>query len=379
MQTSKFNQELSRCLSCRLKPCEKACPLGVSPCDFISASKTGNFKTAATQIAARNPLPQTCGLICPENFCQKACIRAKIDKAIEIPCLQAAIMKKGDYPKLDLPLPINKKAAVIGGGPAGLGAMFELLLSGWHVDIYEKSSTLGGAIRLIPRHRLPKTVLNYEIKRLTENERTHVYLNKKISDFNALKSQYDGIILALGETSLRLLNIKGEEWSIPYTEYLCHPDNFKGKKIAISGGGEVALDCAITAKKKGCEHVEMFVRRRQADMRIQSTDFEKLKKNGIIVRDLSSVSSIIKTGKTLTLDIIKNHINADGKAEATNTHTILKGYDILIQALGSYFPPKEIPQGFILAGDMTGSCGTVVQALASGRSAAKKLINGENK
>lgn len=123
---AKLSREFNRCLGCRAKPCEKACPLGVSPHDFIAAAKTGDFAAAAAAIAARNPLPQTCGLVCPDRFCQKACIRGRIDTPIEIPCLQAAVMQKGGLPALEL-LPtahtaagVPYRAAVIGGGPAGL-------------------------------------------------------------------------------------------------------------------------------------------------------------------------------------------------------------------------------------------------------------------
>lgn len=152
MDIEKIKQELTRCLGCKVMPCAKACPLGVSPHDFIAAAKTGGYKEAAALIAAKNPLPQTCGLVCPDMFCQKACIRNRIDSAVEIPCMQAEMMKKGGLPELILPEPNGKKAAVIGSGPAGLGAVFELITHGWHVDLYEKSKTLGGAVRLIPEY-----------------------------------------------------------------------------------------------------------------------------------------------------------------------------------------------------------------------------------
>ena len=378
MQINQFNQELTRCLGCKTKPCEKACPLGVSPHDFIAVSKQGDFGAAANIIAKKNPLPQTCGLICPEIFCQKACIRAKIDSAIEIPCLQAKIMERGGYPTIELPQPIGKKAAIIGGGAAGLGALNELLLAGWHIDIFEKNSVLGGAARLIPEHRLPKSVLDFEIKRLVENDRVTLFLNTEIKDFDALKEKYDGVILALGEPKLRTLNIKGEEHCIPYTEYLAHSKDYMGQKIAVSGGGEVALDCAITAKRNGCEHVEMFVRRRREDMRISPLSRQEIAKHDIIISDLTSITAISRQNDTLSFEIIKNRINQMGKAEpCIGTNETRSGYNILIQALGAYYPKDELPPNQIIAGDMTGQGGMIVQALSSGKEAALKLINGE--
>jgi len=378
MTNEELKKELSRCLGCKLKPCEKACPLGVSPHDFIAAAKENNFHEAAALIAHKNPLPQTCGLVCPDRFCQKSCIRARMDSAIAIPCLQADIMKRGGYPEINIPPSINKKAAVIGGGPAGLGATYELLINGWQIDIYEQSSALGGAARLIPEYRLPKSVLDFEIARITENDRVCVKLNTKITDFESLKQEYDGIILTLGETMHRTLGIKGEEYCIAYDEYLRNPDLYKGSKIAISGGGEVALDCAITAKQCGCECVEMFVRRRREDMRIMARDQLELERHGIIVRDLCSITNIENNQSTYNLCTIKNKISPAGKAEPCNgTEQTLNSYDILIQALGSYYPKENIPEGFIIAGNMNGTGKTIVEALSSGRVAARRLLNGE--
>lgn len=377
MDIEKIKQELTRCLGCKVMPCAKACPLGVSPHDFIAAAKTGGYKEAAALIAAKNPLPQTCGLVCPDMFCQKACIRNRIDSAVEIPCMQAEMMKKGGLPELILPEPNGKKAAVIGSGPAGLGAVFELITHGWLVDLYEKSKTLGGAVRLIPEYRLPKSVLNTEISRLTENDRVTVHLNSEITDFNALKQQYDGIILAMGEPLPHSLGIKGEEHCISYKDYLSAPQNYIYPKICVCGGGEVALDCALTAASQNAE-VEMFVRRRREDMRIMARDQKELDEKGITVRALTSITEINKTGNACSLTAVTNEITPEGKAiRCEGTECTLEGYDLVIQALGSYFPKENIPAGFILAGDMTGETGTVVQALASGKAAARKLISPE--
>lgn len=377
MDIETIKQELSRCLGCKVMPCAKACPLGVSPHDFIAAAKSGNYQDAAALIAAKNPLPQTCGLVCPDMFCQKACIRSRIDSAVEIPCMQAEIMKKGGLPPLNLPPLKEKKAAVIGAGPAGLGAVFELITNGLLVDLYEKSNTLGGAARLIPEYRLPKNILDAEIARLTENNRVTVHLNTEITDFENLKQQYDGVILALGEPNLRTLGITGEEHCISYKEFLQAPARYTARKIAVCGGGEVALDCALTAAGQNAE-VEMFVRRRREDMRIMKRDHKELDEKGITIRALTSITEINKKDSVCCLTTITNKINAEGKAvRCSGTECTLDGYDLVVQALGSYFPKENIPEGFIIAGDMTGQTGTVVQALASGRAAARKLITPE--
>ncbi len=377
MDIEQLKQKLSHCLGCKVMPCAKACPLGISPHDFIAAAKSGNYAQAAMAIATQNPLPQTCGLVCPDMFCQKACIRNRVDSAVEIPCLQAEIIQRGGLPPLVLPTQIGKKAAVIGGGPAGLGAVFELLLHGWQVDIYEKENSLGGAVRLIPEYRLPKSVLNAEISRLTQSDRVNVFLNTEITDFASLKKQYDGVILALGEPAQRTLSINGEEYCLSYKDFLANPRNYTAQKIAVCGGGEVALDCALTATANGAK-VEMFVRRRREDMRIMARDQKELDAKDIVVRALTSITEIKKNSNACCLTTISNELNSEGKAvHCQGTECELNGYGLVIQALGSYFPKEKLPEGFIFAGDMSGSCGTVVQALASGRTAAQKLITPE--
>lgn len=375
MTPEELQKELNRCLGCKVKPCEKACPLGVSPHDFIAFAKGGDFKSAAADIAKRNPLPQTCGLVCPDRFCQASCIRKRIDSAIEIPCLQAKIMQKGGLPELALPDSNNKRACIIGGGPAGLGALFEFLQNGWSVDIYEKENQLGGAARLIPPYRLPPEVLDAEINRLISNERVHVYLNQKITDYESMRRQYDAVVLALGEPKRRTLGAIGEEQSLDYHRYLSTPASYAYKKVAIVGGGEVALDCAVTLKKQGAEVVEMFVRRRQEDMRIMAKDFTELAQHQVVIRALSSITEIRPNGNQYDLTVINNRINEQGKAEAIQNSTYnLTGYDKVIMALGSYFPKEDLPQDIPYAGDMTGHCGTIVEAIASGRATAKQII-----
>lgn len=377
MDIEQIKKELNRCLGCKVSPCAKACPLGVSPHDFIAAAKTGKYEEAASLIAAKNPLPQTCGLVCPDMFCQKVCIRNRIDGAVAIPCMQAEILKKGGLPPLALPTPNGKKVVVIGAGPAGLGAVFELITNGYRVDLYEKSNTLGGVARLIPEYRLPQTVLDTEIARLVENDRVTVYLNTEITDFENLKSRYDGVILAMGEPNFRTLGITGEEHCLTYKEFLSAPEKHAAQKIAVSGGGEVALDCALTATALGAK-VEMFVRRKREDMRIQARDQKELDEKGVTVHALTSITAISKENNLCTLSVINNEINPEGKAiPCHGTQCELKGYDFVIQALGAYFPKEHLPSGFILAGDMTGLSGTVVQALASGKAAARQLISAE--
>ena len=371
-----IKKELSRCIGCKVTPCAKACPLGVSPHDFIAFAKNGDLVTSAQIIREKNPLAQTCGLVCPDKFCQKNCIRAKIDKAIEIPCLQAHITNEITNTPLTLPPFNGKKVAIIGGGPAGLGALWEFIKNGWHVTLFEEKPYLGGATRLIPTYRLPKEVLDKEINNLINNELVTVKLNTKITDFQELKKDFESIVLAIGEPNLRKLNITGEEYCTSYKDVLSTPNNHLCDKVCVVGGGEVALDCALTLKKLGAQTVEMFVRRTQKDMRIMKRDFEELNSHNIIIRDLISITNISNQNNSYQLTTIRNQINSEGKAiPASNDLTILSGYDKVILALGSTYSKDESLTDIYMAGDMTGTCGTVVQALASGRDVAREIIS----
>lgn len=379
MDVETLKNELNRCIGCKTKPCEKACPLGVSPHDFIALAKTGNYKDASKIIALKNPLPQTCGLVCPDTFCQKACIRGRIDKPIEIPCLQAQMIKLGGLEKLELPAKNGKKIAVVGGGPAGIGATFELIINGYEVTIFEKSDKLGGVARLIPEYRLPKEILDNEIARIVDNERVTVKLNTEIADFSVLKTEFDDVILALGEPVECKLNVAGDDVCVSYKEILgdCNSNlaDLSLNKIAVVGGGEVALDCALSLKKQNPNLiVEMFVRRRKEDMRIMKKDHLELEAHNVIIRDLTSIIEIKNNNNVLDFVAIKNEINEEGKARSiAGSEFNLLGYSQVITALGSYFP-KENKVEFLCAGDMAGNCGTVVQAIASGMKVARSIM-----
>jgi NADPH-dependent glutamate synthase beta subunit-like oxidoreductase len=414
MDIETLKTELNRCIGCKPRPCEKACPLGVSPHDFIAVAKNEGYQESAKLIAKKNPLPQTCGLVCPDCFCQKACIRGRMDSPIKIPCLQARMIQLGGLPELELPEPNGKKVAVIGGGPAGIGATYELISNGYNVTIYEKADKLGGVARLIPEYRLPKSVLDEEIARITQNDRVTVKLNTEITDFSSLKQEYDDVILALGEPLEYKLNVPGDEACISYKDVLkteresiatdginCHAmsdatsevykkaymsecrrsydGNLAHPHIIIVGGGEVALDCALSLKKQNPNAtVEMFVRRRREDMRIMKRDHIELDEHNIIIRDLTSIVEIKEENNLYNIIAIHNEINEEGKARAIKGSEFpLQGYTHIITALGSYFPKDKDTNDCHCAGDMTGNCGTVVQAIASGIKSAKAIMEKE--
>ena len=382
LNAAQFKAECEKCLQCPAKPCEKACPANVSPHDFIAAAKKGDFKTAAELILKQNPLAETCGLICPDKFCRKACLRAHLDCAIKIPQIQAYIMKKyretvENHPS---PAPAEKtqKFAVIGAGPAGIGAAAELLKSGFSVEVFEKSANLGGTLKMIPDLRLPKEIVAREWENLARNGGLTFHFNQEIVEPKTLLEQgFAGVVVAIGENKFCKLGIEGENLALNYDEYLLNPQKYSGaENMAIVGGGAVAVDCAITAKNNGAKHTEMFVRRRLSDMRITGAERASLLENQIDITTMTRITKIKKDGEKLTAYCCKTRINSEEKLEdIPNTESARNGFDYIVLALGSYAETiPEQSEKIVFAGDCVNGSSTAVEAVASGKSAAEKLL-----
>ena len=369
--------ELEKCLQCKTKPCTQACPVKCSPCDFIALAKKGNFAEAASEIIRQNPLGEVCGLVCPDKFCIKACTRAKIDVAIKIPAIQAAIMRKSHEVSFEN-LPYNgKKIAVIGLGPAGIGAVAEALKHGFAVEAFEKEETIGGALNLIPQDRLPREVLLKEWQRISKNSRLTVRFAHKIEDYVMLSEQgFAAVIVALGEQKSRRLGIEGEQLAIDYTEYLKNPQKYVvSGHIMIIGGGAAAVDCALTAVRQGAKHTEMLVRRGLSNMRITTAERESLLKNGVDITTMTRPLKIEKSEASLVVHTCKTKFDENGKlVDEENTQIKREDIELVVTALGSERaeePSDE--QNIIYVGDFINGGSTAVQAIASGKNAVVEI------
>lgn len=167
---AQMDAEISRCEYCEDKPCQEACPVDCSPMEFIKAVKLGrpsDYKRSTSLIMSKNPLGGVCGAVCPDFHCMKGCVHRTFDRAINIPELQATIVQEakdlGLMPEFSLAKPNGHKIAIIGAGPAGLGAAGVLVQKGYAVEIFERDEKAGGMCHLIPDHRLDKDVLNTDI------------------------------------------------------------------------------------------------------------------------------------------------------------------------------------------------------------------------
>ena len=366
--------ELDRCLNCANKPCMNACPVNCSPQEFISHAKNGDFEQAVATITRNNPMGQTCGLICPDKFCMKACTRSRIDFAVNIPKVQATILENYRNPSAEAKAirPNGRKVAVIGAGPAGLAAAAELGKQGYYVCLYEASDKIGGALNMIPDERLPYEVIAKDWSFIFNRDFITLYLTTKIGCPSDLFSQgFDGVIVATGEPNVTNLGIPGQEYAVSYMEYLHHPSKYETKgRVAVIGGGNVAADCAFTAAANGAAQVEMFVRRRLADMRISQLE---LLKREIDIMSMSSPEKIEKTADGYSLYIRKNRLTDGHWQPLANSTVELPGFSLIVTAIGSRADPKVNDERIIYAGDCKHGGSTIVEALASGRDAARLM------
>lgn len=377
-----FKAELDKCLQCPTKPCMKACPVSCSPRDFINAARQRNEKEAANLIAAQNPLGETCGLICPDKFCMRACLRQHLDAPIRIPAVQAEIMRQARLKNLLYPLPNvapnGKKIAIIGAGPAAVGALSELIKCGFAITIFEKSTTVGGALNLIPEARLPREIIAYEWQRFLSHPAVTLQQETEIIDYHTLLQQgFAAVIVAVGEQKSRTLGIEGENLALDYTQYLRNPQNFAAAgDIAIIGGGAAATDCAVTAAQLGAKQVEMFVRRRLSDMRITKHERNSLLEGQVNITTMTRITKIEKKANTLTLHTCKTQFDKDNRLiDVPQSQIVRDGFALVVLALGSTRAEEMKNDARIYyAGDFSTGSSTAVEAIASGKKIAAEIV-----
>jgi dihydropyrimidine dehydrogenase (NAD+) subunit PreT len=390
MTKAQLHTELLRCEYCEEKPCREACPVHCSPADFIMAARVGNpsdIRRSAGEIMHANPLGGVCGMVCPDTLCMAACTRKKFDGAINIPLVQATIIQLakglGGVPGFARPKLNGKKVAVVGGGPAGLGTAAALAQMGYSVEIFESRNRLGGMMGLIPHHRLDRKVLESDIAFLLSMGNITAKTGTKVEEpAKLLRGGYDAVCVTAGLWKPIELGIPNEEVATRMVDLLAKPyaHKFDGR-VAVIGGGATALDCAVTAKELGAEHVEFFMLEKYSEMPLTTRERKEVIDYDLEVNGRIRVSKINKEGKRIAgLETIKVEL-PEGKpfspanvrdvpgSEATRT-----GFSAVIVAIGMRptFPRQQEP-GVFYAGDILTGPKTVVQAVASGKNAALEI------
>jgi dihydropyrimidine dehydrogenase (NAD+) subunit PreT len=390
MTWAQLQTELLRCEYCEEKPCKEACPADCSPADFIMAARVGypsDIRRSAAEIMHANPLGGVCGMVCPDTLCMAACTRKKFDGAINIPLVQATIVemakRMGGIPEFSKPALNGKKVAVMGSGPAGLGAAAVLAQMGYSVVIFEGRNRIGGMMQLIPNHRLNKHVVETDIQFLMSLGNITVKRGANIEDpKDLLKEGYEAVCVTTGLWKPVELGIQNEDLATRMVDLLGKPyaHKFDGR-VAVIGGGATAIDCAITARQLGASQVELFMLETLAEMPLTAKERKELVDFDIEVNGRMRISKIIKSGKRISgLETIKV-VLPEGKpfspaniTDLLGTQGIRTGFTAVIVAIGMRTAiPRQQDEGLFYAGDMLTGPKTVVQGVASGKNAALEI------
>jgi NADH-quinone oxidoreductase subunit F len=266
------------CADLFISPCQNACPAGVNVPGYLALIAAGRVRDAYNLVRKENPFPAVCGRVCTHP-CESKCRRGQLDEPLSIADLKryvADTMLKNEEPYMDLVFPKRgKSVAIIGAGPSGLTCGYYLARLGYDADVYESKPVAGGILTLgIPEYRLPKKVLQQEIK-LIEQVGVKIHLNHEVGKditFDQLRTGHDALYVATGTQFSHKIGIPGENLQGVYNglQFLCDVNLGKkfpiGKKVAVIGGGNTAIDAARVAIRLGAEEVTILYRRLQEDM-----------------------------------------------------------------------------------------------------------------
>jgi glutamate synthase (NADPH/NADH) small chain len=303
--------EASRCLNCKEPKCVEGCPVGVEIPKFISLIKQKDYEAAITKIKEKNSLPAICGRVCPqEEQCQKLCILGKKGDAVSIGRLERFVADMEQTKGLkthEVPAWNGKKVAVVGAGPAGLTVAADLAKMGYKVTIYEALHRGGGVLVYgIPEFRLPKRIVQAEIdyiKTLGVELQPDYLIGRIFTVEELFKKGFNAVFIGTGAGLPKFLNIPGENLNGIYSanEFLIRVNLMKafqfpqnktpirvGKKVAVIGGGNVALDSARSALRLGADEVSIIYRRTRNEMPARQEEIENAEEEGIVFRWLTA-------------------------------------------------------------------------------------------
>lgn len=385
-------------------PCSNECPNNVNIPDYMSKIREGKTAEAAQILMEHNPLAAMTGRVCP-HFCESGCNRSEYDEAVSVRGIERFL---GDYMLTNsakmykAPRKENKKTvAVVGSGPSGLTAAYFLRRLGYKVTILESQAEPGGLLMYgIPAYRLPKDIVRKQVKVL-EDMGIELKLNTEETKIDKLAKKYDAVYVATGAWKERTAGTKGEELFQSGSEFLREANlgskKAPGKKVAVMGGGNVAIDVARTLLRMGSEPVIIY-RRGKAEMPALKDDVIKTEEEGIQIQFLTLPIEAVKKGKKIALECAKmklGPLDESGRPRPIQVKgsEFITEYDAVLTAIGETPDTSILPKGLVdekgrakidmdtysmdknifAGGDFATGPATVVEAMAAGRKAAGSI------
>ena len=420
-------EEATRCLNCKNAKCVQGCPVSINIPEFIHNVKEGNFEEAYKVIGKSSALPAVCGRVCPqETQCEGQCIRGIKGEAISIGKLERFVADWARENNVSPEMPTEKKGkkvAVIGSGPSGLTCAGDLAKMGYDVTIFEALHEAGGVLVYgIPEFRLPKkTVVASEIenvKKLGVKIETNVVIGKSMTIDQLINEEgFDAVFIGSGAGLPRFMGIPGENANEVFSanEYLTRSNLMKAfredydtpiarfKKVAVVGGGNVAMDAARTALRLGAE-VHIVYRRSEEELPARAEEVHHAKEEGIIFDLLTNPTEVLTDdkGNVTGIKCVKMELgepDASGRRKPVEVpdSEFVMDLDAVIMSLGTSPNPlissttkgleinkrkcivaeeangQTSKEGVYAGGDAVTGAATVILAMGAGKAAAKGI------
>jgi len=389
-------------------PCRSTCPASVDAPRYIRFISEGKFAEALAVVRERVPFPAVLGYVCAHP-CEAECRRGTIDEPIAIRALKRFAFENDDglWKKKSRVAPATgKRVAIVGSGPAGLTAGYYLAKLGHSATIFEALPEPGGMMRVgIPEYRLPRDILNAEIKEI-ENVGVEIKTNTRVdSPESLLKQGYNAVFLAIGAHQCMRMGVEGEDspgvkGCVPFLREVSLGEKIKvGDRVAVIGGGNAAIDSARTSLRLGAKEVVIIYRRTQAEMPASPEEIEGAIEEGVKIHFLAAPSRVTSQNGKVNLECIRmklGAVDASGRRrpEPIEGSEFTIDFDTIIAAIGQRpdVPASfELPtgrgntlqvdrdtlatgkEGIFAGGDAVIGAATVIEAIAAGRQVATSI------